>query len=457
MSHTPPAPAQQADLIDLVVGVSPDARLDRLRRDRPEQRHHTQRAYEALFQPLELSLAHVDLLSRTAVATFVAAVHGYRPLTDHYAALLRRESADAEVVSAVLALARDAATTGPYGEYPTAALALESLDGVRLRIEPRERAVLGDRLAAALEHAHLLTFRPREANHQHLQHLLDAGWDTTGVVTLSQAIAFLSYQIRLAHGLSVLAQTVEGRSAQDPSGGEAARADDAAGAATAGDGSEHAGRSTAPGAAGGSGEAVTTYDDDRLPQHFTREALGWVPWLTPLAVDELTERHYDGLVQRSRATFPYFALLARDPEVLGARTRADLDIFTNTTGGLPRAERELAAAVASRLNGCIFCASVHARLAVTEDPATTADVDAILADGVDAATDPRRRAIAEAAVALAATPATFDGGHTQRLREAGLDDAAIADVIGAASFFSWANRLMLSLGQPEVPRRKARP
>jgi alkylhydroperoxidase family enzyme len=37
-----------------------------------------------------------------------------------------------------------------------------------------------------------------------------------------------------------------------------------------------------------------------------------------------------------------------------------------------------------------------------------------------------------------------------RLRAAGLDDAEIVDVINAASFFNWANRLMLSLGEPEA-------
>ena len=36
----------------------------------------------------------------------------------------------------------------------------------------------------------------------------------------------------------------------------------------------------------------------------------------------------------------------------------------------------------------------------------------------------------------------------ERLRRAGLDDLAIADVIHAAAFFNWANRLMLSLGEP---------
>ena len=70
-----------------------------------------------------------------------------------------------------------------------------------------------------------------------------------------------------------------------------------------------------------------------------------------------------GLVDAARAKSPYFRLLARDPEVLEARTRTDKDIFYNPEAGLPRAERELAAAATSRLNGCIYCASVHARFA----------------------------------------------------------------------------------------------
>ena len=56
-------------------------------------------------------------------------------------------------------------------------------------------------------------------------------------------------------------------------------------------------------------------------------------------------------------------LLARDPDILQFRTKTDKDIFYNTKSGLPRAERELSAAATSRYNGCIFCASVHARFA----------------------------------------------------------------------------------------------
>jgi alkylhydroperoxidase domain protein len=172
---------------------------------------------------------------------------------------------------------------------------------------------------------------------------------------------------------------------------------------------------------------------------FTRDMLDWLPWLEPMAEQDLTARHMAGLVDAARAKSAYFRLLVRDPEVLEARTKTDKDIFYNPEAGLPRAERELAAAATSRFNGCIYCASVHARFAATYSK-RLGDVDRLLDKGVATDLDARWNAIVAASVALA-------------LRKVGLDEASIVDVINAASFFNWANRLMLSLGEPAAPEK----
>jgi alkylhydroperoxidase domain protein len=182
------------------------------------------------------------------------------------------------------------------------------------------------------------------------------------------------------------------------------------------------------------------------PNVFTQAQLNWLPWLEPLPEAELTERHWAGLVDPSRAKSPYFMLLARDPDILGARTRTDKDIFYNPTAGLPRAERELSAAATSRLNGCIYCASVHSRFA-TQFSKRGADVERLLAEGVGVDLDPRWNAVVAASVALTETPIAFTTDDIARLREVGLDDLAISNAIHGAAFFNWANRLMLSLGE----------
>ena len=185
------------------------------------------------------------------------------------------------------------------------------------------------------------------------------------------------------------------------------------------------------------------------PTVFTRDQLDWLPWLEPMAESALTPRHITALVDPPRAKSDYFRLLARDPDILEARTRTDKDIFYNPQAGAPRADRELAAAATSRLNGCIYCASVHARHAAIYAK-READVDKLLHEGVSAHLDERWNAIVAASVALTAIPIDFGPEHVERLAKAGLDDLAILDVINAASFFNWANRLMLSLGEPAV-------
>lgn len=201
---------------------------------------------------------------------------------------------------------------------------------------------------------------------------------------------------------------------------------------------------------------ITDYPELDRPDGFTQQGLGWVPWLVPVPEAELTDRQREALIEPSRAKSPYFRLLARDPDALQARTLTDLDIFQNLDGGVGRAERELAATATSRRNGCVYCASVHAA-AATRESGRRDDVQRLLDEGTDADLgDEQWNAIVAAAVALTQTPSAFGTAEIERLRSAGFDDAEIIDVINSAAFFNWANRLMLSLGEPEVPaRRKA--
>jgi uncharacterized protein YciW len=50
----------------------------------------------------------------------------------------------------------------------------------------------------------MLVLHPRDAAPPSLQILLDAGWSTTDIVTLSQLVSFLSFQIRVVAGLKAM-------------------------------------------------------------------------------------------------------------------------------------------------------------------------------------------------------------------------------------------------------------
>lgn len=187
-----------ADIINLLAGISPGDALDAVRDQRAQAREHAQRSFEALLEPAEAGT--FPLAERYAVATFVAQLHGFAEASDFYGDLLGDEAP--ALVEAVLAAARSGATTGPFGAYREPALQTESTEGLRWSADP----ALGERLAAALTHAHLLVFRPREARPEALRALVNAGWSADDIVSLSQLIAFLSFQLRAAWGLRVLAQ-----------------------------------------------------------------------------------------------------------------------------------------------------------------------------------------------------------------------------------------------------------
>ncbi|KAF1050802.1 MAG: hypothetical protein GAK43_02671 [Stenotrophomonas maltophilia] len=368
MTHAP------HDLLDQLAGIAPDSPLAQARAKRSEARKHTQLSYEALFEvPAD---SQPTLAERLELARQSALLHEDSRLAEHYAQRL------------------------------------QALGGVTQT----------PRLEAARHHARALAVSPLRTQAEDLAQLLEAGWTVTAIVTLSQIVAFVSYQSRLLSGYRLLL-------------GDSGAA--ATGTALAGDWHQHA----------------ITRSGHRAPTHFTQQALEWEAWLPALTIEELAEPIRQELSAWQLLDHPYFRLLARDFPILLHRRLADLDIFFGR-GGLPRAERELAAAVTSKVNGCIFCASVHASRA-SQLSRRQEDVQRLLdtAAGHDLSSgqEPLWAAQVDFAASLATTPAVVTHAQLQTLRDQGLDTLQLLDLVQAVAFFSWANRLMLSLGEPWWP------
>ncbi|EOE3645380.1 alkylhydroperoxidase domain protein [Klebsiella pneumoniae] len=276
-----------------------------------------------------------------------------------------------------------------------------------------------DRLVPALAFARLLTFTPVEATPCALHTLTGAGWSLRGIVTLAQLVAFVSFQSRLLLGLRALNHK------------PIVSAD-------------------TPLVAGYWHTTPYAQSGKATPVRFTRDELHWEPWLADKPLEEFNAEEQAILAKYGHSDSPYFRLLARNQPVLEQRTLTDRGIFY-TAGGLPRAERELAATVASKINGCIYCASVHARKAAQLAKDETA-VDTLLAvtpgEDLRDGQSPRWQAEIDAAAALSVTPPALNADHLAALDEQGLDTLAQLDLLQSAAFFAWANRLMLTLGEP---------
>jgi len=185
---------------------------------------------------------------------------------------------------------------------------------------------------------------------------------------------------------------------------------------------------------------------------FTNEVLGWKAWLQTVDLASATPEQIAALEEMSPQAkqSAYFLLLAHQPEMLLQRSVA-FNAIMFAPGGMPRAERELGATVESRLNGCVYCASVHAQR--FEQLAKRSDViEQLFEEPLTAGTTPRERAIVAFSAELALRPETLSARHVEPLREAGLGEGEILDLIHAVALFAWANRLMLNLGEPVFPQ-----
>src|SRR5690606_13342004 len=151
----------------------------------------------------------------------------------------------------------------------------------------------------------------------------------------------------------------------------------------------------------------------------------------------------------------YYMLLVLEPGLLEQRSLV-YNAIMYAPGGGARHEREIAAAAVSRLNGCVYCTSVHAQR--FEQLAKRNDVLAQLFTAPrTAGTTARERAIIQAALALTEDPAGFDAGTLQPLVAQGMSPDEIRDVLSAAAIFAWANRLMMNLGEHVMPEAACTP
>ncbi len=173
--------------------------------------------------------------------------------------------------------------------------------------------------------------------------------------------------------------------------------------------------------------------------------LTWHPYIAPVEVSEATPEQLEAMkvTPSAKKVSEYVRTLVHDPESYVARTVL-FNAIMYVEGGLARPDRELGALGASMVNGCKFCAVVHARrhaeLTKSDDVVTALYIDKPEALG------PRDAAIYRFARRLSAAPSEATEGDVASLRSVGMDDIEIIDLIHAISIFGWANRLMHVLG-----------
>jgi uncharacterized protein YciW len=153
-----PQQPQPSDLLESIVGVAAGSALGQLRAQRPEIVRHTQGSHDVLLFPADPG--GLSLAERALVAARVAELSGHAGLAEHYRRLLAE-----------------------HGNPPH-----------------------GERQDTVLRHVARVTTMPGTALPSHIETLRAVGLDARDVVALTQIVAFVSYQVRAAVGLALLAQ-----------------------------------------------------------------------------------------------------------------------------------------------------------------------------------------------------------------------------------------------------------
>ncbi len=385
-----------SDVIDRLLGFAADHPTHAVRHQRDKVVAATQGSYDGLFDP---ALSGPSLAERLLVAFTIAHLAGAEAVAAHY---------------------RDRLLTLPALTPPQQA-ALNGALPADLAADPR--------LQAILTFTRTLAEHPVEGDQAALLRLPAAGLATPEVVALAQLIAFTAYQVRVVAGLQALAalQTEQvGAAASD------------APAAAADAPFVHPAHLPKP------GEPVRV-------NGYTSETLGWKAWLPVVALDTASPEQLAVLEASHPAakTSDYYLVLVHQPRILQERSLA-FNAIMYAPGGLSRAERELASAVVSRVNGCVYCASVHAQR--FEQLAKRNDViHQVFTQPQGAGTTARERAIVQLSIDLTARPGVLGVAQMKAVRDAGLAPLEILDLVHAIAIFAWANRLMLNLGEAVFP------
>lgn len=181
---------------------------------------------------------------------------------------------------------------------------------------------------------------------------------------------------------------------------------------------------------------------------FTLDTLGWHPYVKPIDLADATPAQREALnvTPSNTKVSAYVLVLANDAEILAERTPLFNDIMYSE-GGLSRGGREIGALAASFVNKCIYCAAVHANRYIQLEKRPDV-VGEIYEKGLAADLPEFEQALFNFGVDMTAHPDNVGVYQFYHLREQGLGDLEILDLIHSIAIFGWANRLMHTLGEP---------
>lgn len=170
------------------------------------------------------------------------------------------------------------------------------------------------------------------------------------------------------------------------------------------------------------------------------------PWISVIEPEEATGRLkevYDETAKKRGKLAEVHKIHSLNPDSLAAHMGLYLTLMFGPSP-LNRRERETIAVAVSRTNGCAYCVAHHsdALARYEKNPQRLQAVQ----EGRWEALPPREAALCAFVEKLTRAPGAMTDGDLSPLREQGLADAEILDVVQITAYFNFVNRMVLGLG-----------
>jgi len=154
---------------------------------------------------------------------------------------------------------------------------------------------------------------------------------------------------------------------------------------------------------------------------------------------------YDELIKSRGKIADVHMVQSLRPESLKTHMALYMDIMYSRSE-LSRAERELIGTIVSMANGCKYCTKHHAA-ALNHYWKDNSKIEKLIKGNYTEILSPLEIALSEFSRHLTINPEQHESNDfTQKLKNLGLSDAAILDVVLITAYFNFVNRIVLSLG-----------
>jgi len=176
-----------------------------------------------------------------------------------------------------------------------------------------------------------------------------------------------------------------------------------------------------------------------------------LPMVDPLP--EAAQKYFDVCMDKLGMVPNVLKAHAFDIDKLNAFTALYNDLMLSDSG-LSKLEREMVAVVVSATNRCYYCLTAHGA-AVRQLSDTPELCEQLVMNWRVANVTPRQRAMLVFAEKVTLASAKIDEDDRQNLRDKGLTDRDIWDLINVAAFFNMSNRVASATAMTPNPEYHA--